>query len=244
MKYEIDAAIQSGDFTRAEKMYAAQDCDVAIDAEPIPEQPQQAEYEVPAHIENVTKKCHIVHAIANKAKTERYLGYLEKTLLLQIFHCLGEDGAKYIHYILGHCSDYDYAETQRRINKYTVPNPIGCKKLSERYGEKDKCICNFSKEKIYPTPIIHARRIQSDCFTLSAPKDNIGHFKAKLPQDKAADALSSLLVLNKKAYEIQAQQSIFKGQIESLFERASSSELLTPQGLLMKTDDGIFIKVG
>jgi len=44
--------------------------------------------------------------------------------MLQIFHCLGESGEKYIHYILSQCSDYDYAETQRHINKYPAPGPV------------------------------------------------------------------------------------------------------------------------
>jgi len=244
-KKPIEDAVQSGNFALAEKIYETQECDV-IDVEPLSEkiEIERDEYEIPTHIKNVVKKCHIVAAAVNKAKLDRYLGYPEKTTLLQIFHCLGKDGEKFIHHILSHCSDYDYAETQRYIKKYTAPNPLGCKKLCERYDKKDKCSCNFSQEKMYPTPIIHALRIDKNCFTPSTIKDSIGHFKSKMPQDKAEDALSSLLALNKKAYEIQEQQNIFKGQIESLFERNSLSEVRTPLGMLVKTDDGLFVKVG
>jgi len=255
IKHTIDGAIQSGDFALAEKMYEVQACDVNADAESVPsksepEKTQFPEYEAPVHIENIEKQCHIVSTIINKAKMEKYLGYPDKTTLLQLFHCLGKDGAAYIHHILSFCSDYDYAETQRHIKRYPAPGPVGCKKLAERYDGQDqghgkgRCICNFSQEKIYPTPIIHALRIKKDCFVPSAPKDAVGHFKGKTPQHKAEDALSSLLTLNKKAYEIQEQQNIFKGQIESLFERTNIREFQTPQGLLVKTDDGIFIKVG
>jgi len=189
------------------------------------------------------KKCYIVRSILEKAKTQKYIGYPEKTLLLQIFHCLAEDGAKFIHDVVSLCTDYDYAETERQIRKYRAPNPLGCKKLCERVGDNTKCTCNFTHEKVYPTPIIHALRVKKDCFTFSKPQDSIGHFRAKTPKHRAEDALSSLIELNKKAYEISEQQSIFKGQIEQLFERNDTYEFNTPQGLLIKTDEGIFIKV-
>jgi hypothetical protein len=53
-----------------------------------------------------------------------------------------------------------------------------------------------------------------------------------------------LLELNKKQYELAQQQEIFRGQIEDLFARTNTRELQTPQGLLVKTDEGLFIKVG
>lgn len=248
----IDSAIQNSDFALAEELYETQECDVTTSAETIIEQAQpnqhkhtsQPEYLLPNTIRNVTKKCHIVRAIMEKAIAKGHLDFGEKTCLLQIFHCLGEAGAKFIHHVLSHCSDYDYAETQRRINKYGVNNPLGCKKLCERIGGHDGCACNFTAEKIYPTPIIHALRVDRECFKPTGPKDNIGHFKAKNPKDKATDALTYLIELNKKQYEITQQQDIFKGQIEDLFERTNTRELQTPQGLLIKTDDGLFIKVG
>ena len=203
----------------------------------------RAEYALPNTILNVIRKCHFVSEIIEKIRCEHYIGLADKTLLLQIFHCLGDEGTKYIHHILSNCSDYDYAETQRRIKNYKVSNPVGCKKICERMGGSDKCACNFTNEKRYPTPIIHALRVDSKCFKPIPLKNNIGHFRAKNPQDKAADALSAILDLNKKLYEITEQKSIFKGQIEDLFDRLNSSEYHTPQGLLIKNDDGIFIKV-
>jgi len=247
IKHTVDTAIQSGNFMLAEEIYESQDSDIIASAEPVPGKttvPQETEYELPQHIKNIVKKCHIVSTIISKAKTVKYLGYPDKITLLQIFHCLGSDGAKFMHHIISNCSDYDYAETQRHINKYSVPGPVGCKKLSERYDGKSRCTCNFTQEKIYPTPIIHALRVKNDCFIPSTPTDNAGHYKAKTPKHKAEDALSSLLSLNKKVYEIKEQQEILKGQIESLFERTNTSEIQTPHGLLIKNGDGIFIKVG
>ena len=244
----VEEAIVKGDYVAAEQVYETQECDVGLSEPPAPAKPAQPdpkpEYAMPNTLRNVVRKCYIIREIVEKAEAEHYLGFPEKTCLLQVFHCLGKDGADFIHHVLTSCADYDYAETQRRINKYGVNNPLGCKKLGERLGDGSRCLCNFSNEKVYPTPIIHALRVDSNCFKLTAPKDNIGHFKAKNPKDKATDALSAIIQLNMKQYEISEQQKILKGQIEDLFERTNTQELLTPQGLLIKNEDGIFIKVG
>jgi hypothetical protein len=243
IKSDIDTAIQKGNFDLAESLYEVQECDISASETSAPEVQPKPEYEIPNTIANVIKKCKIMKAIADKAKEESRLGFAEKTHLLQVFHCLGEAGSKFIHHILSYCTDYDYAETSRRINRYKVNNPLGCKKLRERFDDNSQCVCNFNNEKMYPTPIIHALRVDRKCFTPTTPKDNIGHFKAKNPKDKAVDAVSAMLELNRKQYEISEQQKIFKGQIEDLFERANTREFQTPQGLLMKSDDGIFIKL-
>ena len=205
---------------------------------------EHTSYEMPNAIRNVIRKCHIVNEIVDKAQNKRYLALPDKQHLLQIFHCLGEDGARYIHHVLSNCNDYDYAETQSRINKYRINNPIGCKKLCERAGGAPRCACDFRDEKIYPTPIIHALRVDRNCFRPTNPSESIGHFKAKNPKDKAVDALSAMIDLNIKQYEISEQQKILKGQIDDLFERIGAQEFLTPQGMLVKGRDGIFLKIG
>ena len=248
IKRDIDAALQKGDFALAESIYEPQPRDVTEATQPGPDikSPVETKIEnnVPNTIRNVIRKCHIVKSIVEKAENERCLDFPEKQHLLQIFHCLGEDGRKFIHQVISICDDYDFAETERRIKRYCVNNPIGCKKLCERVGDNSKCTCNFSNEKTYPTPIIHALRVDRGCFKFTDPKENIGHFKAKTPQHKAMDALTSLISLNEKQYEISEQQAVLKGQIENLFERTGTREIMTPQGLLLKTDEGFFIKVG
>ncbi|PKM60708.1 MAG: hypothetical protein CVU99_06700 [Firmicutes bacterium HGW-Firmicutes-4] len=246
IKSNLNTAIENRDFALAEKIFEVQECELSAETETVETivETQKVEPDFPAHLIHVQKKCYIIRLIIQQAKTEHYLSYPDKMTLLQVFHCLGDAGMKYIHYILSFCENYDYATTQNHIRRYKADNPLGCKKLCERFGDNSKCSCKFSAEKMYPTPIIHAQRIQPDCFVLNSPKENIGHFKSHSPKRKAADALSSLMELNKKKYEIEEQQAVFKGQLESLFERSNSYELQTPQGLLVKTDDGIFIKVG
>jgi len=244
VKHDIDDAILNGDFARAEELHSPEEVIQPPEPGNAEEPEQKPKAEIPEHINAVIEKCHIVRTIVEKAKTQKYLGYPDKSTLLQLFHCLGKDGAAFIHNTLGYCTDYDYAETERHIRKYSAPNPIGCRKLCERTGNNDKCTCSFINDSMYPSPIIHAKRIKDDCFTLSKPQDSIGHFRSKTKEHRAVDALSSLIELNKKEYEIREQQSVFKGQIEQLFDRNNSREFQTPQGLLIKNDDGIFIKVG
>ena len=206
--------------------------------------PKSTTYHLPSHINNVINNCHIIKSIVEKAHTQHFIPYPEKLCLLQIFHCLSQDGSDFIHHILSRCEDYDYTETQTRINKYPSTHPLGCKKLGERIGPIDLCHCNFSKDKLYPTPIIYAKRIAPDCFTPIQPQDHIGHFKKQTPRTRAEDALSALFTLNKKAYEICEQQNIYKGQIEALFQHGTTQEFQTPHGLLIRTEDGIYVKVG
>jgi len=203
--------------------------------------------EVPSHVLAIAKKCHIVAQMVSKAQTENYLSYPEKQTLLHIYHCLGEDGQKYLHWILNHCRDYNYSVTQGFIERCRVIHPIGCKKLSERFDEiydKSKCKCNFSSDKMYSSPVVHALRRKPGCILLPKKEDRIGHFKQLPPKQGVSDALSRLLELNKKEYEIHSQQKICSGQLESLFERNNFTEIQTPQGILIKNEDGFFIKVG
>ena len=248
IKHNIDKALEKNDFVTAEKLYKAQESDIIVSEpseETTPLKPKsKPDYEMPNTIRNVVGKCTVIQTIMDKSENENHLNLEEKYVILQVFHCLGKDGEKFIHHILSNCDDYDFAETQRRINRYSVHNPIGCKKLCERIGGFNHCKCNFTNEKIYPTPIIYALRVDRECFIPMTSKDNIGHFKAKNPKDKAQNALTAILELNKKQYEIQEQQKILKGQIEDLFERTNTTEFQTPHGLVIKNDDGIFIKVG
>ena len=201
----------------------------------------------PDHILAVSKKCHMVRQFVNKARLEKYLSFPEKQTLLHIFHSLGEDGQKYIHWVLSHCSDYNCAVTQGYIDRCRTLNPIGCKKLCERFEDicdKSKCKCNFSNDKFYPSPVVHALRRKSGCVKLPRKEDSIGHFKQLSPKQGVEETLSRMMDLNKKEYEIKAQQKICNGQLESLFTRNEITEIQTPQGLLIKNDDGFFIKVG
>jgi hypothetical protein len=261
----VDSLILQGDFVAADKILNTP-AEPLEPAHPV-DTPRQEETETrpetivkeevsgkkdesadtPVHVLAIAKKCHMVRQFVNKAKQEKYLSYPEKQTLLHIFHCLGEEGQKYLHFVLSCCDDYNYAVTQGHIDRCPAFNPLGCKKLCERFEDtcdRSNCNCNFKNDKLYPTPVIHALRRKPDCMTLQAKGDSIGHFKQLPAKQGAADALSRMLELNKKEYEIKSQRNIVSGQLESLFKRGNITEIQTPQGLLIKNNDGFFIKVG
>lgn len=201
----------------------------------------------PAHIVAVYENCHIVRSIVDKAKNGKYIGYHERMSLLHVFHCLGEAGEKYLHEVMGYCFNYNAQETQRHIDRCNTVNPIGCKKLAERFEDsygKAKCMCNMANAGMYPSPIVHAKRVKPDCFIMRTVGESVGHFKQTAPKHSAEDAVSQLLQLNKQAYEIRSQQSAYARQVEALFARNDINEIETPHGLLLKTEQGLFIKVG
>jgi len=208
----------------------------------------KAECNIPVHILAVEKKCHIIKYLINKAKTENFLSYPEKRVLLYIYKCLDDDGISYLHKILRYCIDYNYNTTEGYINRCSISQPIGCKKICEIFEgvcDKSRCgKCNFKNEKIYPTPLIHAIRQKSDCFKIPVKAESTGHFK-KLPvKADINNTLSKVIELNKKSHEIHTQQEICKNHLEDLFERNKYTQIDTPYGLLIKNEDGVFIKIG
>lgn len=209
------------------------------------------EPDVPRHILAIEKHCHIVQYLIKKAKEEQFLSYPEKRVLLYIYKCLKDDGQKYIHSILSNCMDYEYNITQGYIERCRIQQPIGCKKICDVFDDccdKFLCKCNFKNENLYPTPLIHALRQKKDCFTLpknNAKKtsNNIGHFK-KLPvKQDINETLVKTLKLHRQINEMKIQQNICKKRLESLFENNGYQEIETPHGLLIKNNEGLFIKL-
>ena len=214
---------------------------------PNQENTTHGEYCPPAHIQSIYNKCHIVKKIIDKAKQHNFISYPERTTLLHIFHCLGDEGAQYIHYVMSFCMNYDYAITQKHIDGCSCINPLGCKKLSLRFEDvygKAECTCNFKDVDMYPSPVIHAKKILPGCFNSFHKEENIGHFQRKPVKQNTEDILSRLIELNKQQYEINVQQKICAGQIKNLLARNEILELQTPQGLLINNESGLFIKVG
>jgi len=145
------------------------------------------------------------------------------------------------------CINYDYAVTQRYIDRCGCSNPVGCKKIMERFEgiySKSECRCSFSSENMYPSPIIHAKRVAPNCFKPTTPDEKVGHPNKVPTRANVTDYVAQLIDLNKKEYEIHSQQKICTGQIENLFTKNDLVEIQTPQGKLIKTKDGLFLKIG
>ena len=206
-----------------------------------------SQYQPPAHIQAIYEKCHIVRKIVDKAMTTNFIGYHGRVSLLHVFQVMGEDGARYIHHVMSYCMNYDFAITQKHIDNCNCTNPIGCRKLAERfediYGKTD-CKCNFPNADMFLSPIIHARRILPACFKPQKSTEKTSRIKQSSSKRGAEDILGKLMSLNRQAYEINGQQKMYAGQLESLFTRTEITEIQTPQGLLIRNENGFFIKVG
>lgn len=201
---------------------------------------------VPEHITAIYDKCHIVRKLVDKAKSENYLNYQERNTLLCIFHPLGDSGDRYVHNIIKNCVNYDYGVTQKYIGKCNITIPIGCKKLAERFDDiygKSGCNCVFKEKDIYATPVIHAMHIAPGCYKKPSREETIGHFSPKPDRHSIGDSVSQLLELNRKEYDIHSQQHVFRERIGMLFEKNDITELTTPQGTIIKTENGLFMKL-
>jgi retron-type reverse transcriptase len=201
--------------------------------------------EYPEHIVAIYDKCKIVHSIVDKARMQNYINYQERNTLLCVFHCL-DAGDRYLHSVMRHCVNYNYEKTQGYIDRCSIAMPIGCKKLTERFEDeygKSGCTCNFGNADMYPSPIIHAKRVQPKCFTALTKKEKIGHFKPLPDKQNVADSLSRLMELNRREQEIKSQKRVFREKIELLFERNGITEMETPQGLVVRTEQGLCIKL-
>jgi hypothetical protein len=249
----VEDLIARGDFSSAEELVNKPDVEESFDDESMSgdEAIQSTSDEIetenfPDYILSLAENCHIIRQMIETAKEEKHLSYPEKHSLLHIFNCMGDDGNKYLHWILSHCDDYDYATTQGYFDRCRAQHPLGCRKLCERFSDicdKSKCECDFSGEDMYSSPVIHARRIKEDCISVPEKDDTIGHFKQLPTKLSLDDAISRLMELNKKEAEIVSHKKICYGQIENLLLRSNATEIETSQGLLIKKDDGIFLKV-
>ncbi len=109
----------------------------------------------------VLKGCSIVAHIVNKAEQTRFLSHSERLLLLHVFHGLGETGDEFVHFVIGHCYDYQRAITQKYIAK-SMPWPIRCDRVREKFAELSTflpCRCVFKPAYDgcrYPSPLRHS----------------------------------------------------------------------------------------
>lgn len=246
---DLDALIESGDFGKAQQVLDDLSNERESDTEEAKfeavsrEESEPAE-EFPKYILQIEKKCHVIAMIVRKAREEQYLSHPEKRILLYLYRPLGEAGERYIHHILKNCLDYDYETTQGYIERSRIDKPMGCKKICEAFYDIDKsqCKCNFSAEKIYPTPLIHAMRIDRECyhFVPFGEEKKQNKISKKISKD---DAVAKMLDINQKLYNLNAQKEIFKSQLVSLFEQNGLEEIETPHGTIIKNQDGLFIKL-
>ncbi len=102
--------------------------------------------------------CRILNFLISKAKDTNYLTNFERIVLLYTLTFEKEHGADYLHEVISHCLNYNYAYTQERINK-RKEYPISCQKIIEYFpelAESLKCDCSFDLPPgAYPSPVLY-----------------------------------------------------------------------------------------
>ena len=110
-------------------------------------------------VELVLKRCNLMRYLCQKARTTGYLSHFERMSILYVFGHMGEEGADFVHKVMGFTLNYQYSVTERFISKLPA-KPISCLKLRDQYQKVTAeygCNCNFNRTKsCYPSPVLHA----------------------------------------------------------------------------------------
>ncbi len=110
-------------------------------------------------IEKMIHGCNVVKYLHDQAIQEHILGHFARCILLYTIGQLGEDGEKYLHYLLKHCKNYNYNITQKYIATKHA-SPMGCRRIQEIMGEslnEIECCCTFPNLPSggYASPMLH-----------------------------------------------------------------------------------------
>jgi group II intron reverse transcriptase/maturase len=117
-------------------------------------------FEIGENCKKLLEKCNVLRYLFNKAKDNHELRHTERLIILYTFGHLGDEGKKFIHYVMSLCPNYNFNYTQKWINRLDKNrNPISCAKIRDWLGDVTGalgCFCNFDLKKgEYPTPLKH-----------------------------------------------------------------------------------------
>lgn len=121
----------------------------------------------------VLDRCNLMRYLCQKAASTGYLSHFERMSVLYVFGHMGDEGKEFVHTVMGFTLNYQYAVTQKFINKL-LGKPVSCVKLREQYKlitAEYGCSCNFKRTKdCYPSPVLHAiQNIDDEKSMITAP---------------------------------------------------------------------------
>ena len=159
----------------------------------------------------------------NKAVRNAFLGYYERKLLSYIFPQIGDEGVRFIHFIMKDFLDYNYNTTQKHLKK-APPNAISCPKLRQYITLElgnITCTCRFDSQKgEYPSPVLHAGVAQTvtDC-----------------RQDEIQGVFQRLLDATRQKNDLEKQILQLEKEIDSFFTVNNIQEYKLPMGMLKRS---------
>ncbi len=95
---------------------------------------------------------------------QKYLTHYERVCLLYTLTFAGEQGAAFLHKVMGHTLNYDYDQTQKYIDR-RKQSPVSCAKIRENFHDlaRSVCTCKFDlPPRSYPSPVMYALAAELD----------------------------------------------------------------------------------
>lgn len=196
----------------------------------------------------VEKNCSLIKKIVDKAMTTHYLTHFERNALLYIYGHMGEEGQKYLHYIMENLINYNAEITQEFIDK-RKEFPVSCEKLTKRFPQYPCKNCEFKEYPLfYPSPVIYAYEkspetvTKPDCVNKKERLEKIKEICEPNQLEQLKCLLLELLEKKKKLEEdIMVCQKEIKKYFESI-EESKNGEKIEKEGLIMD-QGGIYIKL-
>jgi hypothetical protein len=203
-------------------------------------------------IKLLMQKCNVIRFLSDKAKESGHLTHDERVVVLYILGHLGEIGRRYLHIIIGQCSDYDYQFTEKQIMGLRT-YPISCPRIRERLPDITSsvvCDCQFPEiEGSYPTPVRHVedslvpkvldtQRQKSEMTpTLNIKETSLSTTtKGKIQKDRPTidDVLTQYIELKKSIQELDTKLKQKEDELAVLFESTGSEKVQTSLGELTR----------
>ncbi|MCX6361798.1 MAG: reverse transcriptase domain-containing protein [Armatimonadetes bacterium] len=110
-----------------------------------PEPPRPAPARWTGGVAQLARQCTVLPGIEARAARERNLPHNERVIVLFTAGRLGDEGGRYLHQVMSHCSDYSRSICDRRLAELDREHPpITCGKIREwlaAMGDAGLCAC-------------------------------------------------------------------------------------------------------
>ena len=201
--------------------------------------------ELSENIRIVLQRCNLMRYLCQKAKNTGYLTHFERLSILYVFGHLGEDGKQFVHTIMGFTLNYQYAVTDRFINRIPA-KPISCLKLREQYKQitaEFGCSCNFRRTKnCYPSPVLHAIKSSgdvSDDVTIPTSRSVSKEKEKEVVEElnihiKVQELASRIIDMKKQKRRIDKSIQKTESELEKIYDQAGIDCLEVEMGLLSR----------
>ncbi|MCL2322818.1 MAG: hypothetical protein FWC47_12035 [Oscillospiraceae bacterium] len=194
---------------------------------------------------SVLNGCSIIRYLCFKAKDTAYLTHGERLTLLYVFGHMDEEGGSFLHSIIGLTLNYNYAVTEKFINKIPA-KPISCVKIRDQYKDLTAglgCNCSFKLVKnSYPSPVLHALKEKDDnkiTLPVSLVEDltveDKKTFEDKLNVPKQTEEfVNNLIELKKKKRALEKEIGLCENQLNQIFDSLKIDSLEASIGTLVR----------